>query len=271
MAKLNDINVKLSFESGQDIEMLAKEIARQLSDKLTEPNYRKVTGREPEVGNYVKFTEIHSCYDITVGKYYFIEEIDCADDPQIYDDKGEDFDCEGEEYEVYELISETTEPERLRVGDYAKVVEHKNDNYFGGKTGDIVKITEERERTYETEELGGGSYGYAPYAKKEALVKASDEEVAEAKSKFADKLEAEKESKKWASIGRKVNEYKVGDIVEFTDDYRGIGVVENVGATLIGVRIHDEPKGFQGPYIDDVTLLVPVEHRFDKDSAKEIA
>lgn len=90
-------------------------------------------------------------------------------------------------------------PERkptLQVGDYAKVVEHNNDNCFGGKegtpVGDIVKVIDVRVGLfggYRVEELDGGNYGGNPNAKKDALVKATDAEVAAAKRKAEEKAE----------------------------------------------------------------------------------
>ena len=70
---------------------------------------------------------------------------------------------------------------RLKVGEYAKVVGSSHSNYFGGKDGDIVKIVKELDDIFETQELNGGIYGHKQYALKSALVKATDEEVLEAK------------------------------------------------------------------------------------------
>ncbi|WP_180226278.1 hypothetical protein [Bacillus wiedmannii] len=80
-------------------------------------------------------------------------------------------------------VKAATEPkeEPLKVGDYAKVVGSSHSNYFGGKDGAIVKIVKELDDIFETQELNGGIYGHKQHALKSALVKATDEEVLEAK------------------------------------------------------------------------------------------
>lgn len=250
------------------------------------------------------------------------------------------------EYVVLEPV-ETTQPERLQVGDYAKVIDNRNGH--SAKVGDIVKITRDdrsglpfqcvradgtelRADWFAPSELvratdeevaaakdprnqfakgdkvrlinGGGEFpllGFtngevyevktpkyddhscAPvvqitggksgrgigYAKADQLEKVSAEQLAEIERKKAE----EAERAKWAAIGRKVNEYKRGDIVSFTrnDGKAGIGAVEDVADGAIGVRrTHGAFEGggdYRGVYYDagdSVTLIVPVEQRFDR-------
>ncbi|MCM3314853.1 hypothetical protein M3626_20875 [Psychrobacillus sp. MER TA 17] len=77
---------------------------------------------------------------------------------------------------------ELIEEKPLAVGDYAKVVPHNNDIGFGGSPGDIVIIRDKRVDRYRTKELSGGDYHGNPWVKTEGLVRATDEEVAEAKA-----------------------------------------------------------------------------------------
>ncbi|MEC0167904.1 hypothetical protein [Paenibacillus graminis] len=110
---------------------------------------------------------------------------------------------------------------------------------------------------------GGQPTGYAT---PDQLVKLTAEEVA------AIQKEAQ-EAVKWVAIGRKVGEFKRGDIVSFTrtDGDKGVGTVEDGGSfdSAIGVRIGAKPydgEKYRGVYFDEgdtATLIVPVEQRFD--------
>jgi hypothetical protein len=147
-------------------------------------------------------------------------------------------------------IEEDEVKAELKVGDYAKVVEHDNDNYFGGKPGDIVKIVEIRDGFYRTEELDGGNYDGNPWAKKEALVRATDEEVVQAR---------------WAKIGRKPGEFKEGDIVRVTDDCGGRVRVGTIAEVVYidsdgDFTVRDEDGD---DWYVEAELIVPVEQRFD--------
>ncbi|PJI12376.1 hypothetical protein CTV96_09520 [Bacillus altitudinis] len=132
---------------------------------------------------------------------------------------------------------------KFSVGDYAKVV---GDTYHSDIDGGaIVKITDLADSAGDLRfELVGGDDDDYDFAKPSSLEKVSAEEV------------------KWAKIGRKVDEYKVGDIVQFKDDYVAIGVVEDVGVRLLSVRMPDE--AYQSPYKNNVMLITPVEARFDR-------
>lgn len=140
---------------------------------------------------------------------------------------------------------------KFSVGDYAKVV---GDTYHSDIDGGaIVKITNlvDEDGDLRFKLVGDGAYDYA---KPSSLEKVSAEEV------------------KWAKIGRKVDEYKVGDIVAYDGrcwfGNSGIGEViqdtnENnytrVAATSNGgtrINYYLEPE--------TLTLITPVEARFDR-------
>ncbi|MEC1940354.1 hypothetical protein [Bacillus velezensis] len=300
-----------------------------------EPEYKRIDADEAQEGDYVKFDEAPRRY-LTAGKYYEIDCVDSSGDPWIIDDEGDDFDTSvlhDDEFELYRKVSAASvevepKPERLKVGDYARVVE--NLRVHCAEIGEIVlvKIDDESVVPYKCEKLNGERGGWFYESE---LVRATDEEVSEAKDaaacakfKEGDKVrllsggwsrnmlgfddgkiytvvqsgvdsygypggnkikitgagygfktgvatpdqleilseEEAAERKKWAEIGRKVGEYKKGDIVQFKDDYVAIGVVEDVGVSLLGVRMPDED--YQGPDKNDVTLITPVEARFDR-------
>ncbi|NGM81245.1 hypothetical protein G5B47_02330 [Paenibacillus sp. 7124] len=103
---------------------------------------------------------------------------------------------------------------------------------------------------------GGQRYGYA---KPEELEKLTAEE--------ASAIEKERvETEKWAKIGRKVNEYKTGDIVQYvTAGYSA--VVPVIEVVSDGVKVKTVDYGVCTERYDSVKLIVPVEQRFDKTEA----
>lgn len=153
------------------------------------------------------------------------------------------------EYKVVEISPyETTTTPTIKVGDYVRVV---GDTYYDDiDEGTIVKITKKADND--------GDY-------KITLLDESDFDLAPASS--LEKL-TEKEAK-FAEIGRKVDEYKVGDIVEVIEDNYGLGEVGGIfGVASILVGRYPENKlgksAYVGPAGDTVKLITPVEHRFDK-------
>ncbi|MCY7682064.1 hypothetical protein [Bacillus velezensis] len=339
-ATLHDSSVlfrKVSASTGPSLEERVSkaegEIESLKSDVAAlkgESEYVRIGVAEAQDGDYVKFDEAPRRY-LTAGRYYEIDYVDSSGDPWITDDDGDDFDTSVlhyDEFEVYRKVSAASaenepKPERLKVGDYAKVVGRA----IIAETGDIVKVIQDTgdQVPFMVETMDGKD---PEWRTEESLVRATDEEVAEAKDAAArakfkkgakvrllsgggehplcgftdgkiyevvnnnfdhpngkririgdgfatpDQLEilseeeaAEIERKqaeeaKWAKIGRKVGEYKEGDVVQFKDDYVAIGVVEDVGTSRLGVRMPDE--AYQGPYKNDVTLITPVEARFDR-------
>jgi hypothetical protein len=146
--------------------------------------------------------------------------------------------------------SETKHEDRVPVGSYVKIMT----NSEGLTKGDIAKVTEDDSDDsfypYRCELLDRSNFDWFRADQFEVIPEA---EVAEAV-----------ESAKWSAIGRNVNEYKTGDIVEVTGGYeevkRGdIGVITNAdGSSLPGVTVRGVQRYVQ------VKLVMPVEQRFDK-------
>src|SRR5690606_27484346 len=91
-------------------------------------NFRKVEGREPRVGDYVKFFK--DDLDITAGKYYEIISFDDDGDPEFIDDGG-DVRYEfliylGKRFELFEKVGGE---KPLKVGDYVVSLESADDDY----------------------------------------------------------------------------------------------------------------------------------------------
>lgn len=313
------------------------EIESLKSDMATlkgEAGYVRIDKSEAQEGDYIKFDEAPRRY-LTAGKYYEIDYVDSHGDPQITDDDGDEFDTyslDHCEFEVYRKVSAASvEAERLMVGDYARVVE--NLRVHCAEIGEIVlvKIDDESVVPYKCEKLNGERGGWFYESE---LVRATDEEVAEAKdaaarakfkegakvrlksgggdyplggftdgniyevsdnaynhrrgtlirieggdcfrgSGFAapDQLEILTEEKaaeierkqaeeaKWAKIGRKVGEYKKGDIVN--TEYYGVFEVTEIDKGSEH-PIRGKMNGCEsGMMIKGVTLVTPVEARFD--------
>ncbi|WP_144625122.1 hypothetical protein [Bacillus altitudinis] len=143
---------------------------------------------------------------------------------------------------------------RLKVGDYAKVV---GDTYYRNIVrGAIVKITDlaDKDGDLRFELVGDCDHDFA---KPSSLEEVSAEEEEEAK---------------WAKIGRKVDEYKVGDIVAYDDPAYfkndGIGEVTADSTYDCGPEIKAIGRsGYQECWYvrkSSLTLITPVEARFDR-------
>ncbi|WP_342493967.1 hypothetical protein [Bacillus sp. FSL R5-0447] len=169
------------------------EIATLKSDVAAlkgEAEYERIDKSEAQDGDYVKFEEAPRRY-LTAGKYYEIDYVDSHGDPWITDDEGDDFDTyslDNCEFEVYRKVSATSvevepKPERLKVGDYAKVV--KATDYHRFTDGDIVEIIGDRFGSSYNELSRRLTDGKNQYVPKRELVRATDEEVAEAKDAAA--------------------------------------------------------------------------------------
>jgi hypothetical protein len=231
-------------------------------------NFRKVEGREPRVGDYVKFFEDN--LDITAGKYYEIINFDDDGDPEFIDDGG-DVRYEfliylGKRFELFEKVGGE---KSLKVGDYVVPLESADDKYYvtntGMKLGKVVKELEGDYRDIKVEVIAhecGMEVGGIFHVESKYFRKATDEEVAQAKAEY----ERKQAEQKWAKIGRKPGEFKKGDIVrvvECTGAHEIGEIVElaedgaseylgNDGVVLVG-----EPEWFE--------LIAPVESRVDID------
>ncbi|MEK3988043.1 hypothetical protein MHB77_32465 [Paenibacillus sp. FSL K6-3166] len=153
------------------------------------------------------------------------------------------------------------EPVRLNGGDYAKVTQSGHESY-----GSVVVITSNNRAgryIYSTKNIDGTP---ADVFALDGVTPATAEGVAEAQ-----------EIAKWNAIGRKVGEFKRGDIVSFTrtDGEKGVGTVEDGGdlSSAIGVRmgatIYDGSAYFAVSFRNGATatLITPVEQRFDTEQA----
>ncbi|QNM43711.1 hypothetical protein [Shouchella clausii] len=175
--------------------------------------------------------------DLTIGAFYKVISVDNFNDVQFLDDVDDGRDRHEDdidfvpfrkvavqdptlearvgklESDVAALKGEQEAEEKpLAVGDYAKVVPHNNDIGFGGSPGDIVIIRDKRVDRYRTKELSGGDYHGNPWVKTEGLVRATDEEVAEAKAalKVGDYAKV---------VGRTyLGDIKTGTVVKITVD-----------------------------------------------------
>lgn len=238
------------------VETLETKVAALEGNEVGDGEYRKVTGRRPRVGDFVKYDKNPYTFgELTVGEYYEIKEIDYYDDPQIVDDDGELYDTSGDEFEVYEKVGAEDESVALRVGDYAKITE----DIYEYKVGDIVKIISEESAAFDFRvefvnvtgecKYDGQTDGYID---RSFATKATEEEVAEANAKA-------KEAERWAAIGRKPNEFKEGDIVHADRDDAEFTVL-SVDEILSGVVSFESRR----VRLEDVGLVVPVESRFDQ-------
>jgi hypothetical protein len=72
---------------------------------------------------------------------------------------------------------------------------------------------------------------------------------------IAEEIAAEKERRKWKSIGREVNDYHKGDIVMVKNYADVVEFVDSIGPYLRGL------KRYVG--LNEIELICPVEQRFD--------
>ncbi|MEK4311747.1 hypothetical protein [Bacillus sp. FSL P2-0092] len=220
--------------------------------------YERVEG-DAKVGDLLSVTE--GIYHENVGEFFECYDVDCDGDA-VFDDGV----CRGVALERSTYVLFRKKPTRLKVGDYAKVVDEGEISI----TGDIVKITEDDHGTtpFRCAVITGKGAGDYFWACESELVHATEAEVATAKEAEAKRsIEA-----KWAKIGRKVDEYKVGDIVSYADTTwfgnSGIGEVSEGQLLSYQVRIVATDRGgFKNEYYlskGRVTLITPVEARFDR-------
>lgn len=150
-------------------------------------------------------------------------------------------------------------------GDKVRLISGGDDwPLYGFKNGDIYEVTDPKSVVHNNERIniGGG------FAKPEQLEKVNAEEIAEIERKAA-------ETKKWSEIGRKVNEFKVGDLVQITANTNhssnrvgDIGIVSSdlheVTERSHQVRVAGRLNVDNWTKVYEMNLIVPVEQRFDK-------
>ena len=175
----------------KDIESLKSDVAALKGEAKTE--YVRIDKSEAKAGDFVKFDEAPNEF-LTAGKYYEIYRVDGCGDPQIRDDDGDGFDtyC-ADDFEVYRKVSAAEpKPERLKVGDYAKVVRNESGHYAEIDEIVLVKRDDKDFAPFHCEKLNGNEAGIFY---EDELVRATDEEVAEAKD-----AEARAKFKKGAKV-----------------------------------------------------------------------
>jgi hypothetical protein len=77
---------------------------------------------------------------------------------------------------------------------------------------------------------------------------------------IAEEIAAEKERRKWKSIGREVNDYHKGDIVMVKNYADVVEFVDSIGPYLRGLKRYVD--------VNEIELTCPVEHRFDMKEAE---
>lgn len=216
-------------------------------------------------------------YDITSGCFYIVEGASLSGFDFFDDENSEhiwDFDgtftfyrkvttqptslesrVETLETKVAALEGAEQKEEPLKVGDYAKVVGDYGDGSHFIEIGTIVKITD-IDSDYirypiEAEYLSGKDTDRLFH--KSDLVKATDEEVAEAKAKEA-------EIKRWAAIGRKPNEFKVGDAIRYKKSFTTVTVAK---PGLIRINQSNNLEKEISVQTSDLTLVFPAEAKFE--------
>ncbi|WP_144666713.1 hypothetical protein [Bacillus altitudinis] len=222
--------------------------------------YERVEG-DAKVGDLVRLTA-EAWHDVTPGGFYTVRGVRGAR-VQITDDVNDPHHWD-EEYYVPFRKKHT----RLKVGDYAKVVD---DSWYDAVTnGDFVKITEDDHGIipFRCDVVIGKSAGGYIWARESALILATEAEVADAKEAEANRAT----EAKWAEIGRKVDEYKVGDVVTHTDSvwFRNSGFGEVTAEHTHGIGPIISAMDYDGRLVkydvptSKLTLITPVEARFDR-------
>ena len=243
----------------KDIESLKFDVATLKGE--AEPKYIRIDKSEAKAGDYVKFIETYDD-DTTTEKMYEIDQVDWLGDIYFTDDVGdENYASADDTYAVYRKVSAASaeaepKPERLKVGDYAKVVRNESGHYAEIDEIVLVKRDDKDFEPFHCEKLNGNEAGIFY---EDELVRATDEEVAEAKRAAA-------ERKKWAAIGREVDEYKRGDMVRYLDD-REICEVVAVGEDG-RVKVATQNHGNCTENQSSIELIAPVEARFDRKGAE---
>ncbi|MEH7652303.1 hypothetical protein [Bacillus safensis] len=222
--------------------------------------YERIEG-EAKVGDLVRLTA-EARHDVTPGGFYTVRG-GRGGRVQITDDVNDPHHLD-EEYYVPFRKKHT----RLKFGDYAKVVckspSHKLEK------GDLVSVLHDDRgiRPFYCKCLTGKNSGGFQWLAEYELVHATEAEVAAAKEAEAKRsIEA-----KWAKIGRKVDEYRKGDIVAYDDPAwfgnKGIGtVIKDTDQCCDPLVEAVTSAGVLMPYclrVSKLTLITPVEARFDR-------
>ncbi|MEC1707402.1 hypothetical protein P9E09_07010 [Bacillus mojavensis] len=207
-----------------------------------EAEYKRIGKSEARAGDYVKFDDPPSF--LTDKEYYEIKEFDDGD-PVIIDDDGDEYDTYTDNFEVYRKVSAASveakpKPERLKVGDYAKVVNATDYHKFSD--GDIVEILEDSFTHGNNEVARRITDEEIQYVLAKELVRATDEEVAEAKraAEFAKFKEGAKVRLLSGGGEFPLNGFKKGGVYEVEGRSR-------LDLNLIRIVGGDAPQGYATP------------------------
>nr|WP_154895220.1 hypothetical protein [Paenibacillus xylanexedens] len=101
--------------------------------------------RDVREGDAIRFTDDDRSSYLTEADLYVVDRIDSCDDPQITDDDGDEYDAGGEDYEVYEKVTESATPQyrevkrKANVGERIKIVaRHECEVHYGNGAEFIV-------------------------------------------------------------------------------------------------------------------------------------
>jgi len=231
----SDINAWVAHREYIVLEPVNAEPAPQIKRRLTVGDYARVIESEDGDHNYELGSVVKIVEDAHDYQPYKAERADGTIGNWLFE---EDVQPATEA----EFSAQKPNPERLKVGELARTLVGKD-----VPKGAIVRITRDDRSAlpYRGELLDGSEYDwYAPGQ----LEKVSEEEA------------------KWAAIGRKVGEYKAGDVVKcigLAAEEAGLGEVIGRGwGDRVDVRYFSR-HGRCAETADIITLVTPVEQRFD--------
>lgn len=216
--------------------------------------------KEPErlgVGEYVKVAHNGGGHDYEIGSIVKISQVTGFEDDLLFTaekldgTRGNWLAPEQVVHATPEEVAAATKPKpTFAVGEHVRILVDTEDLPKGA----IAKITEvdadDEAYPYRTELLDGSDYDWY---KAEQLSKVTEEEIVQ-----------EAERARWAKIGRKVDEFKCGDIVEVTDGCGGhkngtIGICDGISH---GNHCYVLANGSR--FSGGAKLIIPVEQRFDR-------
>lgn len=230
-----------------------------------EEEYRKVVGREPKVGDFVKFNESDDD-GVTAGKYYEITEIYDDGDVAFINDFGSvnwafrALFGEGE-FEFFEKVAPGPE---FEVGDYIVALSAADKEYYctnmNMKLGKVIEICDDGYIKIEVVRHENDLYeGQTFEVDRRFFRKAYKEEVDMALPQNAI----------FTKLGRKPNEFKKGDIVRVVSTGSSqhkqgdIGeITEFLWRSCFRVKTANIDS-VNWVSADDVKLVAPVESRVD--------
>jgi hypothetical protein len=283
MAKLNDIKINVSLNGELDYDKIAEEVkaavkrevervgvkAEIVPETITHngAEYKRVD-RKAQEGDVVVFSETGGNVFENGNPYLVNSGVKVCGGGFPYLVYRPEMNRTESNVKVYEPVAQP-----LKVGDYAKIIVAK----YEYKVGDIVKLTSNHDsRSFdfgvEYVIVTGTSrceFDNTGYVDRKMVVRATDEEVAEAKRQQAEQAIADK----WSAIGRKPNEFKKGDIVLVTeegthefDEGETVTIYDIVdrGSNPYRCRyVNGDTEEYDYLYEYQLRLITPVEHRFD--------